>query len=310
MQDYDPNDPVIRQELESKQKQRSDQREQTYASQQVDDTFEDYKESEREPNQAAYGTIAQNPYPMGNDAYLQRQLQHDDKEKSERWRCLDIFTKLRGEDERQDFFLKVLSILTLQVLATVIFISIIYANSGIKDYLKDHLWVYFTAFGLQIIVLYAIICFRKIGKTPPYNFIALGLFTFFESIMLATLTSFFATESVFICAVMALVMFTTLVVIALVTRRSFKMVYTLMIVTFVLSLAMIPFMIFCSSRWVVILVSVVGLVLASIYVLIDIDMITEKYGLDYDDYVFASIQLYMDLVMIFVYLLQLFGDRN
>jgi len=81
-------------------------------------------------------------------------------------------------------------------------------------------------------------------------------------------------------------------------------------VAFVLSFAMIPFIIFAHSRWVVILVSVVGLILAAIYVVIDIDMITEKYGLDYDEYIFASIQLYLDLAMIFVYLLALFGDRN
>ena len=81
-------------------------------------------------------------------------------------------------------------------------------------------------------------------------------------------------------------------------------------VAIVLSFAMIPFILFASSRWVEILISVVGLIIAAIYVVIDIDMITEKYGLDYDEYVFASIQLYLDLVMIFVYILALFGERN
>lgn len=128
--------------------------------------------------------------------------------------------------------------------------------------------------------------------------------------MIATLTSFFDPRDVFISAMLALVMFTTLVVIALYTKRNMFTLCTMLIVATVLSFAMIPFMIFASGRWAVILISVVGLILASLYVIIDIDMITEKHGLGYDEYIFASIQLYLDLVMIFIYILALFGDRN
>ena len=71
------------------------------------------------------------------------------------------------------------------------------------------------------------------------------------------------------------------------------------IVGFVLSLMTIPLILIFSGRWIVILVSVIGLIAASLYVIIDIDMITEKHGLDYDEYIFASIQLYLDIIMIF-----------
>lgn len=128
--------------------------------------------------------------------------------------------------------------------------------------------------------------------------------------MLATITSFYTAETVFICAILSLIMFSTLVLIALCSKRSLKSLCTMMVICSVLSIAMIPFIIFATSRWIQILVAVVMLIVAAIYVIIDIDMITEKYGLEYDEYVFASIQLYLDLAMIFVYLLALFGDRN
>mmetsp|Transcript_10980 Transcript_10980/g.9720 ORF Transcript_10980/g.9720 Transcript_10980/m.9720 type:complete len:91 (+) Transcript_10980:449-721(+) len=84
-------------------------------------------------------------------------------------------------------------------------------------------------------------CFKRIGRTTPYNYIALILFTFFESIMLATITSFYDPKSVFIAAALALVMFSTLVVISLVTQRSPKTVCAMFSVALVLSFAMIPF---------------------------------------------------------------------
>lgn len=52
------------------------------------------------------------------------------------------------------------------------------------------------------------------------------------------------------------------------------------------------------------------LVIACIYVMIDIDLITEKHGLSYDDYIIGAVFLYVDIVTIFLYILALFGDRN
>ncbi|CAI2375744.1 unnamed protein product [Moneuplotes crassus] len=257
-----------------------------------------------------YDTFNNDPYPQKPDQYVLGNLEADENERENDGKFLDAFKKLRGEDDRQNFLIKVLSILALQVLLTVVIITGIWMNKNVKKYLQDNIWVYFTALALTIVVICAVACFRSIGRKVPYNYIALTLFTVFESIMLATITSFYDAKDVFISAFLALVMFTTLVVIALSTKRSVKTVCAMLTVAIVLSFAMIPFLIFASSRWVVILVSVVGLVVAAIYVVIDIDMITEKYGLDYDEYVFASIQLYLDLAMIFVYILALFGDRS
>ena len=54
----------------------------------------------------------------------------------------------------------------------------------------------------------------------------------------------------------------------------------------------------------------IGLIIAAIYVVVDIDLVTERYGYTYDDYIIASIQLYLDIMMIFVYIMSLFGGRD
>lgn len=257
-----------------------------------------------------YGAIDDaDHYPDKIDDDMRAKLAAAQAKNTGAWRCLNMFHKLRGHDEQQDFVIKVLSILTFQIFLTCGFITGVWMMKDVKEYLKENIWVYFVALGLTIIILYAVVCFRSVGRTTPYNYIALVLFTLFESVMLATLTTFFTPMSVMLSAGLALLMFVTLVIVALLTKRSFKTAFTLMIVGMILSLAMIPLLIFFTGRWVQIVVSVVMLVVAAFYVLYDIDLITEKNRLDFDEYVFASINLYLDLAMIFVYILSLVGDR-
>ena len=54
----------------------------------------------------------------------------------------------------------------------------------------------------------------------------------------------------------------------------------------------------------------IGLILTCVYVIYDVYLITEKNGLEYDEYIIASLMLYMDLVNLFIYILSIFGERN
>lgn len=102
---------------------------------------------DRVPQNVNYGSLPQS-YPMAPDNFVAGAVRNEEKMKKEEFRCLDMFTKLRGEDERQDFLVKVFGICTLQTLITVMFIAATWINDGIRDYLVDHLWVYFTCFGI------------------------------------------------------------------------------------------------------------------------------------------------------------------
>ena len=121
---------------------------------------------------------------------------------------------------------------------------------------------------MTIVCLWLILCFNKIGRTAPWNYIAWFIFTCFYSVMVATITSFYDPKSVFICAALTLVMFLTLVFIALTTKRSLPILCAMLVVALVLSIFSLVFLIFFSEKWAVILASIGGLIVASIYVLI------------------------------------------
>ncbi|CAI2373384.1 unnamed protein product [Moneuplotes crassus] len=252
--------------------------------------------------------IAPNPYPVRAPMDVQRAVQGE-----KRWKganCLDCITKLKGDEERQGFLRKVFGILTAQTLFTVGLCAIVLTHQEIEDWLQDNIWFYFVCLALTITLMIVLMCFRKPARKVPLNYILLFTFTFFESMMVATITTFYDSKSVIIMAGVALVMFATIATVSLFTSRRPHTLAMMIYCCFTISLTCLFLIIFINSRWVVTLVSGVMLVICCVYVMIDIDLITEKHGLDTDEYIIAALFLYMDLVMIFLYLLSLFGERN
>ena len=55
----------------------------------------------------------------------------------------------------------------------------------------------------------------------------------------------------------------------------------------------------------------IGVLLFSIYLIVDTQLIVNKNGLSKEDYILGALILYMDIVTIFIYILQLLGgNRN
>ena len=128
--------------------------------------------------------------------------------------------------------------------------------------------------------------------------------------MVATISSFYDAESVFLAATMTLVLFITMTVVALFTSRKPQTLAMMMYACFGLSMIAIIFMIFFTNKYIVIIAMVVLLLITCVYVMIDIDLITEKHGLSYDDYIIGALFLYMDIIQIFLLLLAIFGSRD
>lgn len=249
-----------------------------------------------------------NPYPNRVHPQVLRAVEGEKNWKTPT--CLDWVTKLKGNYEQQGFVRKVFGILTAQTLFTVLICLVVYANKDLENWLQSNIWFYFLCLGITIVLIIVLICFRGPARKVPINYILLFTYTFFESLMVATFSSFYNAESVFLAAVMTLVLFITMTVIALFTSRKPHTLAMMMYVCWMMSIVAIFFLIFFTNRYIIIVAMSIMLVIACVYVMIDIDLITEKHGLSYDEYIIGALFLYMDLIMIFTYLLAIFGERG
>lgn len=226
------------------------------------------------------------------------------------WRWLDLIPRLKGKDDRQNFVLKVFSILTAQTLFTVFLWAIIYAVPALHNWFQKNIWFYFVWLGISIILIILIVCFKKFTRKVPLNYIALFTYTFFESMMIGTLWTFYDVQGIFLAAVLCMVLFTTMTVVSWLTKKKPHILLMLLLCCLSMSIFVMFFLIFFTSRWIIIVCCFVMLAIGCIYVYIDVELIIGKYGLEYDEYIIGALLLYQDLIMIFLYLLAILGKRN
>jgi len=102
------------------------------------------------------------------------------------------FVQLPDEEKiiRIGFIKKVYGILSLQLLMTFGLVCFTFIHK-FRDFLHEHIYLFYIAAIIELILIIILICFKKIARKIPYNYILLITWTFFESFIIATITSFY-----------------------------------------------------------------------------------------------------------------------
>ncbi|TWW79511.1 Protein lifeguard 2 [Takifugu flavidus] len=194
---------------------------------------------------------------------------------------------------RRGFIRKVYLILTLQLLVTV---GIICA------------FVYWAA---TVVLILLLSCCDNLRRQVPFNFLALGLFTVVEGLMLGSVTIFFNAEAVmWAVGATAMVSF-GLTLFAVQSKWDFTTAYGSL---WVFGWTLLSFALLCAilrSQYLSIVYACLGTLLFSLYLVFDTQLIlggkNRKYQVSPEEYVFAALSLYLDVVTLFLLLLQLIG---
>ena len=161
------------------------------------------------------------------------------------------------------------------------------------------------------VTTFALLCF-KLDKKVPVNYILLGIFTFCVSYMVSVACVRTNPKVVLQAACLTLAMTTAITVYAMTTKTDFTIFGPILfIVGFVFCIASILFSFFGYTPglgW-----SIIGVILFSFYLLFDVQMIMggdkKRYQFDEDSYIMAAVALYIDIVNIFMYLLNILNDK-
>jgi FtsH-binding integral membrane protein len=128
--------------------------------------------------------------------------------------------------------------------------------------------------------------------------------------MLATCVSFYDPKVVMLAGIMTLSVTIALTIYAFTTKVDFTFLGGML---FVLSAIMIIWSIFSLIYGVIFntLYCILGIMIYSIYLIFDTQMIIGKFGIEYsiDDYIYAALMIYIDIIQLFLYILQLLGRK-
>lgn len=208
---------------------------------------------------------------------------------------------------RMGFIQKVYGILSIQLLITTIFSLISMTSKTFLDFQLKNMWIFYFCLILSIILPCIIICFQGTMRQIPYNYAILFGFTFAESYLVSVICGLTNPKLVVMAACMTMSMTIALTIYAMTTKTDFTMQGG-MIFIFGCGFAMFSlFALFTSNNLFHIIICVGGVIMFGIYLIYDTQLILGKHNIsiDVDDYILASFMLYIDIIQIFLYILEI-----
>jgi FtsH-binding integral membrane protein len=210
---------------------------------------------------------------------------------------------------RLGFIRKVYGILSFQLLLTVFFCGLTFVNS-VREFYQTNVAIFWVCLGISIFLIMPLICCQSVARTVPTNYIFLTLWTLCESYMVATCCSFYSPDVVITAASLTCAITLGLTFYAFTTKTDFTFMGGFLCVGVILLFFLGLFSIIFS--FLNTLYCVLGVLLFSLYLIYDTQLVMGKYGAEYqiDDYIIAALMIYIDIIQIFLYLLELLGKRN
>ncbi|KAK2844281.1 hypothetical protein Q5P01_010940 [Channa striata] len=212
---------------------------------------------------------------------------------------------------RRGFIRKVYLTLMIQLLVTVGIICAFLYWDDLRKWTQHNYWFNFAMMAAVLVLIVAMSCCDNLRRRVPLNFIALGLFTIAEGLMLGSVTVYFEAEAVlWAVGATALVSF-ALSLFAMQSKWDFTAANGSL---WVFAWTLFSFALLCAilrSQYLYIVYACLGTLLFSLYLVFDTQLILggkhRKYEVSPEEYVFAALNLYLDIVSLFLLLLQLIG---
>jgi len=220
-------------------------------------------------------------------------------------------------DIRLGFVRKVYGILAAQLLLTVAVAAPLHLVAA--SWLQSHAWLLWAAVSMTFVTMCAMACCQQVTREYPTNYLVLFGFTIAEAVVVGFISASYTWQSVLLCAGLTAMIFFGLTAFACTTKVDFTGLGPYLFGA-LLSLCAWGFMVSLlwslgfPMEWAVLLYDLVGVVIFVFYIIYDTQLILggnhSQHEFGVDDYVFAALNLYLDIIQLFLHLLRLLGEKN
>jgi hypothetical protein len=157
-------------------------------------------------------------------------------------------------------------------------------------------------------------CCEGVRRKSPGNMVCLGIFTLAEGFMMGIVVSFYEAKEVLIALGICVVVVFGLTIFALQTKIDFTAMGGALLVA-LLCLMMLGLFaaIFRGNNILNLVYASLGAFIFGMYIIFDTQMMMggkHKYSLDPEEYIFASLNLYLDIINLFLFILRIVGSSN
>ncbi|XP_058830969.1 protein lifeguard 1-like isoform X4 [Topomyia yanbarensis] len=211
---------------------------------------------------------------------------------------------------RRGFIRKVYSILTVQLGITLGFIALFMYHRPTKLWVQQHPEMFWIALGVMIVTLLSMACCDSVRRKTPMNFIFLAIFTLAQSFLLGVTTAKFSSQEVLLAVGITAAVCLGLTLFAFQTKWDFTVMGGVLFVAVIILMLFGIIAIFFPGKTITIVYASIGALLFSVYLVYDTQMMMggkHKYSISPEEYIFAALSLYLDIINIFMYILTIIG---
>lgn len=215
---------------------------------------------------------------------------------------------------RQKFVRKVFGILTGQLVITIAIVAPFVLVDSVKLALAAQPGFVFIPLAGSLICICAIACCEGARRKHPLNLILLGAFTICEGVLIGAVCASVRAEDVGFALVTTAVVAFALTMFALQTKWDFTGAAPYMMVVLLAFMMFGLFAMFFQSRVLQLVYASIGAVIFGCYLVLDVQLMLggkHKFSISPDEYVFAALALYLDIINLFLYILRIISaSRN
>ena len=207
------------------------------------------------------------------------------------------------------FIAKVYILLLIQLFTTALFSVVAVNNHVLQTWMISHPSFIYLAFLVNIVSLLLSFCY---GQRHPFNLIILGIFTISESYLVSFICLHYTTKNLILAASTTSLVFLGLTVYALYTKNDFNYLGGFLWSSLIIWMVGLTIQTLCFGRehFLSATLALFGATISVGYILYDTSQLINR--LSPDDYVYASLTLYTDIIMLFTRILEIldmFGDN-
>lgn len=226
-----------------------------------------------------------------------------------------VLNDLMDHRIRNGFVRKVYGILCVQMLLTVLIALPFHLVPAVSEFVRDYPPLLWTALALTVLFSCILTCFPQAGRSVPCNYILLFAFTIVEAFLIGVITAMHETWIVLAALCITSGICVGLTIFASITKADFTGmgVYLIAFVLATVGVGIVALIIQSEILHMVYLW--LGLIVFSGMFVYDTQLMLggkhRQHALNVDDYVFAALSLYLDMINIFLYILQILdGGRK
>ncbi|XP_028395865.1 protein lifeguard 1-like [Dendronephthya gigantea] len=209
---------------------------------------------------------------------------------------------------RAGFIRKVYSILMCQLVVTVAFIAFFLYCEPVQNYAEKHVGLFIAAVVMSFVLIIALACCESLRRKFPHNIILLSLFTLCEGFLLGVAASTYEADAVLIAAGITTAVVLAITLFSFQTKYDFTMMGGMLFVALIILILFGFLSIFFYNKIVNLIYACLGALIFSLYLVYDTQLMMgggKQYALSPEEYIFAALNLYLDIINLFLFILRI-----